>query len=186
MKRVNAEHRLTGWAEVERLQNKLEKLTELQERMKAANKIVRSKKMPEVQQIDELAALGFSKKAINLLMEEPQYSFGRKGFPPFKLSNNLARIKATEEAIKRHTEMATTQDSEMTFDGGHVELCNSEERIRVYFDEIPDEEQRARLKKNGFKWSPKNKAWQRQMTPNAMYTTKHFIGLQNLKQNEDD
>lgn len=33
---------------------------------------------------------------------------------------------------------------------------------------------------NGFKWSPKNKAWQRQLTPNAMFTLKHYVKLPNL------
>ena len=45
VKRINRQQRLTGWQEVERLQSKLDTLTELHERMKAANKIVRSKKM---------------------------------------------------------------------------------------------------------------------------------------------
>lgn len=48
LKRLNREKRLVGWEEVERLQEKLERLTELQEKMKAVNKIVRSKKLSEV------------------------------------------------------------------------------------------------------------------------------------------
>ena len=49
--------RLTGWAEVERLQAKLEELTDLQEKMKAANKIIRNKKLSEVEKVDELMAI---------------------------------------------------------------------------------------------------------------------------------
>ena len=41
VKRCNRQHRLTGWDEVERLQDKVEKLTALQEMMKAANKVIR-------------------------------------------------------------------------------------------------------------------------------------------------
>ena len=180
LKRVNRQQRLVGLAEVERLQNKLDQLTELQEKMKAVNKIVRNKKLSEVEQCEELEALGLSKRTINEVMAEPAYSFQKKGFQTYQLSNNLAKIKAAEQAIKRHTAMATTEDKEFTFDGGKVAVCNSEERIRIYFDDVPDEETRKMLKSNAFKWSPTNKAWQRQLTPNAMYALKRFVKLPNL------
>lgn len=180
LKRVNRQQRLVGWAEVERLQNKLDQLTELQEKMKAVNKIVRNKKLSEIEQHEELEALGLSNRTINEVMAEPQYSFQKEGFQTYHLSNNLAKIKATEQAIKRHTAMATTEDKEFTFDGGTVAVCNSDERIRIFFDEVPDEETRKMLKSNAFKWSPTNKAWQRQLTPNAMYSLKHFVKLPNL------
>ena len=180
LKRVNRQQRLVGWAEVERLQNKLDQLTELQEKMKAVNKIVRNKKLSGDEQYEELEAMGLSKRTIYEVMSEPQYSFQKKGFQTYQLSNNLAKIKATEQAIKRHTAMATTDDKEFTFDGGKVAVCNSDERIRIYFDDVPDEETRKMLKSNAFKWSPTNKAWQRQLTPNAMRVLKRFVKLPNL------
>jgi hypothetical protein len=178
LKRINKQSRLSGWAEVERLQNKLDTLKELQERMKAANKIVRSKKTQE-EQAEELNALGVSEETIQELLNPPAYR--TVGFAPCELSNNLAKIKATEEAIKRHTARAEAEDKEYTFDGGKVEICNSEERIRIYFDEIPDDNMRKTLKGNAFKWSPKNQAWQRQLTSNAIYALKKYVNLPNLK-----
>ena len=111
-------------------------------------------------------------------MAEPMYSFQKKGFQQFQLSNNLAKIKATEDAIKRHTAMAEAEDKEFTFDGGKVEYCYSDERIRIYFDNIPDMEMRAKLKSEAFKWSPKNQAWQRQLTPNAVRAAKRVLGVE--------
>ena len=181
IKRVNRQQRLVGWAEVERLQNKLDTLTELQEKMKAVNKIVRNSKLSEIEQHEELEALGLSARTINEVMAEPQYSFLKKGFQTYQLSNNLAKIKATEQAIKRHTEMATAEDTEFTFDGGKVAVCNSDERVRIYFDDIPDKDTRDMLKSNAFKWSPKNKAWQRQLTPSCMRATKEIIAKLNNK-----
>lgn len=178
LKRVNRQHRLVGWEEVERLQNKLEKLTERQELMKAVNKIVRNNKLSELEQHEELEALGLSQKSIAEAMAEPMYSFYRKGFQTFELSNNLAAIKATEDAIKRHTLMASREDKEIPFEGGIVEICYSEERIRIYFDNIPDVEMRAKLKSEAFKWSPKNQAWQRQLTPNAVRAAKRVLGVE--------
>lgn len=178
LKRLNREKRLVGWEEVERLQEKLEKLTELQEKIKAVNKIVRSKNLSEVEQYEELEALGLSKKLINEVMSEPQYAFQKKGFQAYQISNNNAKIKATEEAIRRHTAMAETEDSEIPFEGGKIEMCYSEERIRIYFDERPDAEMIKKLKGAAFKWSPKNVAWQRQLTPNAKYATSRLLGVE--------
>lgn len=181
VKRVNRQQHLVGWEEVERLQSKLDTLTELQEKMKTVNKIVRNSKLSEIEQHEELEALGLSARTINEVMAEPQYSFLKKGFQTYQLSNNLAKIKATEQAIKRHTRMASSEDEEITFDGGKVDVCNSDERVRIYFDDIPDKDTRDMLKSNAFKWSPKNKAWQRQLTPSCMRATKEIIAKLNNK-----
>lgn len=177
LKRINRQHRLVGWEEVERLQNKLEVLTETHELMKAVNKIVRSPKLSEIEMHEELEALGLQQHQISELMAEPMYSFHKKGFQQFELSNNLAKIKATEDAIKRHTSMAQKEDKVVPFDGGAVELCYSEERIRIHFNEIPDVDMRTKLKGSAFKYSPKNSAWQRQLTANAIYATKKVLEI---------
>lgn len=181
VKRVNRQQRLVGWEEVERLQSKLDTLTDLQEKMKAVNKIVRNGKLSVEEMREELEAFGLSACTIEEIMKGPHYSFEKKGFQTYQLSNNLAKIKATEQAIKRHTEMATAEDTEFTFDGGKVAVCNSDERVRIYFDDIPDKDTRNMLKSNAFKWSPKNKAWQRQLTPSCMRATKEIIAKLNNK-----
>ena len=49
-------------------------------------------------------------------------------------------------------------------------LQNTEEnRLQLLFPGKPDESVRTKLKSRGFKWSPRNQAWQRQLTPNALY-----------------
>lgn len=174
VKRINRQERLTGWKEVERLQNKLDTLTELHEKMKAANKIVRSKKMVEAEQIDELVALGFNEQqAIEIL--KPTERWQSVGFPTYQLQNNLAKIKDTQAAIERHKAMAEAEDKEIKFNGGRVVVCNSEERMRFYFDSIPPVEVRNLMKRNAFKWSPKNGAWQRQLTANCKFDTKRIL-----------
>lgn len=174
VKRINRQERLTGWQEVERLQNKLDTLTELHEKMKAANKIVRSKKMVEAEQIDELVALGFNEQqAIEIL--KPTERWQSVGFPTYQLQNNLAKIKDTQAAIERHKAMAEAEDNEIKFNGGRVVVCNSDERMRFYFDEIPSVEVRNLMKRNAFKWSPKNGAWQRQLTANCKFDTKRIL-----------
>ena len=174
VKRINRQERLTGWQEVERLQSKLDTLTELQEKMKAANKIVRSKKMSEEEQIDNLVALGLNEKqAVEIL--KPTERWQSVGFPTYQMQNNLAKIKATQAAIERHKAMAEAEDKEITFNGGRVVVSNCDERMRFYFDEIPSVEVRNLMKRNAFKWSPKNGAWQRQLTANCKFDTKRIL-----------
>lgn len=173
VKRINRQERLTGWQEVERLQNKLDTLTEWHEQMKAANKIIKSKGLTEDEQREELAAIGLDEREITDVMGKGSLPW--KGYPTASLSNNLAKIKATQAAIERHKAMAEAEDKEITFNGGRVVMCNSDERMRFYFDEMPSAEVRALMKRKAFKWSPKNGAWQRQLTANCKFDTKRIL-----------
>lgn len=48
-------------------------------------------------------------------------------------------------------------------------LQNTEDnRLQLFFDGKPEQGMIEKLKSRGFKWSPRNKAWQRQLTPNAL------------------
>ena len=171
VKRLNRQQRLTGWQGVERLQNKLDTLTEWHEQMKAANKIIKSKSTADEQR-EELAAIGLDKMEIAEVMGEV---YPWKGYPAASLSNNLAKIKATQAAIERHKAMAEAEDKEIKFNGGRVVVCNADERMRFYFDEMPSAEVRALMKRKAFKWSPKNGAWQRQLTANCKFDTKRIL-----------
>lgn len=174
IKRVNRQERLTGWAEVERLQAKLDDLQENHERMKAANKIIRSKKLAEVEKVDELVALGFTEETA-VKITDPNQGWWGAGFPQFELSNNLAKIKDTEAKIKRHATMAQKENTEQTYDWGTFRTDYADERYRFIFDGKPEQEVIRLMKGNGFKWSPSNKAWQRQITANATFAVKHYI-----------
>lgn len=180
VQRANKQARLTGWEEIARLEDKLEKLTTWQELMKAANKIIRSTKLQEGEKVDELVALGMSEKQAMLLLEEPQYSFERRGFQTYQLTNNNAKIKDTQARLNRLKAMASTPDRAIELEGVTVEICNSEERIRLHFEGKPEPDMIAKLKRAAFKWSPRNMAWQRQLTNNALYDTKRLLGVEEL------
>jgi len=173
IKRCNRQERLTGWAEVERLQEKLDNLNRAQETMKAANKIIRDKKLAEVEKVDELVALGFSETSAMKIME-PDFC-GRIGFASYALSNNLAKIKDTEAKIKRHTAMASQEDTEKEYPWGILRIDYSDERYRFIFDGKPAQDVINLMKSNAFKWSRANSAWQRQITANAKYAVKRMI-----------
>lgn len=173
IKRCNRQERLTGWAEVERLQDKLDSLTRAQEMMKAANKIIRDKKLAEVEKVDELVALGFSEQA-SLKLMEPDFC-GRIGFADYALRNNLAKIKDTEAKMKRHAAMASQEDTEKEYSWGTLRTDYSDERYRFIFDGKPAQEVIDLMKQNAFKWSRANMAWQRQITPNSRYAVGRMV-----------
>lgn len=125
IKRCNRQHRLTGWAEIERLQEKVDTLQRLQDMMKAANKVCRSTKLAEVEKVDELVALGFSEKQANQLIA-PVESWQVVGFAPYQLTNNLAKIKDAQARIARLTRIAQSADRELEVNGVTVQICNSE------------------------------------------------------------
>lgn len=180
IKRCNRQERLTGWAEVERLQDKLEGLVRSQEMMKAANKIVRDKKLAEIEKVDELVALGFTEE-VSIEILNPKYDFQSQGFEPYQLSLNLAKIKDTEAKIKRHAAMASKEDEVHTAPWGTLRIEYSDERYRFVFDGKPEQDVIDMLKKNAFKWSPANKAWQRQITPSARYAVDRIVEYLNTK-----
>lgn len=149
---------------VEKLEKKLEKLQEDQERMKAANRAIR---MKDVEKGDaKLAELGYYPDQIAEL-RKPDFC-GRVGYPSYMLQNNNAnmrRIKKRIEDLKAEQEADSPEDRE--FDGFILTENKELMRIQFLFDDKPDEKTREVLKGNGFRWSPKNKAWQRMLNDNG-------------------
>ena len=178
IKRLNRKERLTGMAEAERLRAQLEKCEELQEKMKAANKICR-RKCTDEEQVDAIVAeCGIKEEqAKELVYPDPDRGVYHKGFASYCLSLNLAKIKDLKAKIARHEAMAEKEDKVLEFEGYDVELDYQEERLRIRHHEKPDAQTIQELKGNGFKWSPKNKAWQRQLTSNAVYAARRVLNL---------
>lgn len=60
---------------------------------------------------------------------------------------------------------------------GDVEIWQNVEqnRLQIIYPGKPDAETIERLKRNGYKWSPRNTAWQRQLTPNALRSLKTVL-----------
>lgn len=97
-----------------------------------------------------------------------------KPFPDYELTSLRDRIKRTQERLEeldRRQAAAEDPDSNnnQKFDGGEIIRNIALDRLQIIFESIPDAETRNALKSNGFRWSPKNKAWQRQLTSNAEY-----------------
>lgn len=148
---------------LEKLELKVVDLEKSQETMKQVNAYYRKNKtlddcpyLPK-EQLDELRAV----------MAKSWH--GAEPFGTFTLTNNNAEIKRIKSRIE---ELSKTKDGRYVgweFDGGKVEANSKDIRLQIFFDEKPDSEKRAELKKAGFRWSPTVGAWQRQLNDNAIY-----------------
>ena len=58
-------------------------------------------------------------------------------------------------------------------------IANAENnRLQIFFDEIPSPELRQELKGRGFRWARSEGAWQRQLTDNAIYFASRIQAIQ--------
>ena len=78
---------------------------------------------------------------------------------------------------EKQQERASRENREIPFDGGKVVYNFEEDRLQILFDKIPDTDMRTTLKRNAFKWAPRNQAWQRQLTRNAEYAAGQVLKI---------
>jgi DNA repair exonuclease SbcCD nuclease subunit len=156
---------------IEKLEAKLEDAKALQEKMKAVNKAIR---MKNVEAGDEkLKELGFDSAQIAELRKGD--FCGRVGFQSFKLTNNNAEIHRLETRLRNIKAAKEAGDSEEDY--GFCKLIRNatDMRIRFIFDGKPSVDVRDVLKGEGFRWSPKEKAWQRQLTCHGEWAAERAV-----------
>ena len=153
---------------MEKLQSRLKGLQKRQTMMKSVNAYYRKHKTldgcseltPEVRQkIEKSWSMGW---------------YVGIPFPPYALSNNNAeinRIKKRLEALRTVDEM---EHVEIKFDSGVIVTNEEINRVQIIFDAKPDEAVRHELKSWGFRWSPREGAWQAQRTPRYLHRAKRI------------
>lgn len=148
---------------VKKLTAKLEKLTKTQETMKAVNAYYRKHKSLEgCPELDSEAIEKLKKRMeIRGIQDKP--------YPSWALSNNNAEIRRIKERIQSLSVNKEELYTGWEFAGGRAEINVKDNRLQLFFDDKPDGKIRDELKANGFRWSPKASAWQRQLNSNAIY-----------------
>ena len=149
---------------IQKLETKLEKLQSAQDTMKAVNAYYRKHKTLD-------GCPNLSAERIEKMKGEmsSQWHIEDKPYPSWALSNNNAEIRRVKGRIAELTKKQETAYAGWEFDGGTVEANKEDNRLQIFFEEKPDEKTRETLKENGFRWSPKAGAWQRQLNDNAIY-----------------
>lgn len=178
IKRLNRKERLVGMAEAERLRAELETCEDVHQKMKGVNAIIR-RKCTDEEKVDAIVAECGIKEEQAKELVYPDHDRGvfSQGFTSYTFSRNLAKIKDLKAKIERHERMAQKENKTLEFDGFDIELDYQEERLRIRHHQKPDAATIRELKGNGFRWSPKNGAWQRQLTSNAVYAARRVLNL---------
>ena len=89
----------------------------------------------------------------------------------FKLAE-MAKAVCEAQEVRLNKE-----DTEILFEGGRVIKNYSEDRVQIVFDTKPQPDVISNLKHNGFRWSPRFSAWQRQLTNNAYYAVSRVVPI---------
>ena len=149
---------------IQKLQDKLEMCEKSQKYMKEVNAYYRKNGTCEGFPGMEAARAARLDESVR-----QAYSWDKQPFPSYALTNNSAEIRRLKQRIEKLTVNQEVGFVGWTFDGGEVVANSEENRLQILFDEKPDEQKRSALKGNGFKWSPSQGAWQRQLNDNAIY-----------------
>ncbi|MDT0643682.1 zincin-like metallopeptidase domain-containing protein [Zunongwangia sp. F363] len=169
---------------VTRLKAKLEKLEAEHQKMKDINKILRKYQAKKYSQekrdkgvIEELQKFGYSEATIKKTF------LGEKKLPGFMLSNSNANIKRIKERIAQEERLKSQESKTVKFPGGKIEFNPGINKIQIHFDDKPEKEVRSFLKKAGqaYKWSPKNKVWQRQLSTYYRYNRQDLFDFLGVK-----
>lgn len=124
--------------------------------------------------------------------------FARQPFMAYRLQNGNAELRRIQgrldqikkmqseaEAAKANPEAAkaATAAKYPQVEGVEVQENAEEMRVQLRFPGKPDDETRTLLKSYGFRWSPTQGAWQRQLNGNGTYAAKQVMQtLANKKQ----
>lgn len=96
-------------------------------------------------------------------------AFYGKPFPTYELTNSNANIKRVKQRIETLEAVKVSKPVEEEHDGYTYRENTEAMRVQLQFDGKPDDETRALLKRNGFRWAPSQGVWQRQLNDNGKY-----------------
>lgn len=96
-------------------------------------------------------------------------AFYGKPFPTYELTNSNANIKRVKQRIEMLEAVKASKPIEEEHDGYTYRENAEAMRVQLQFDGKPDDETRALLKRNGFRWAPSLGVWQRQLNDNGKY-----------------
>lgn len=131
-----------------------------------AGKVERLAKNGEIELVDK--ALAFVRE-YNERVSKPAIGPRHK----FWTFGELARERAAKQAEASSGESQTLASG----DGFEIVANPSIDRVQILFDAKPDAAMVGKLKASGWRWSPREGAWQRQNTPNAVYSAKQIMGV---------
>ena len=173
IRRASAERVKSPEEELDDALATLEKEIAYHNMMLAINRIIRAKSQPVENKISEISQrFDLSMEAgAKLLDPTPGYS---SGFQTFELTNHNAKIKRLEQKVRIMKIRIERKESfeKINFEGGSINIEN--DRVVIRHDERPPVEIIAKLRDQGFRWSPNWHCWCRKHTGKALLDAKEI------------
>lgn len=158
------------------LSNQLERVQKSLERAKALNAYWRKHKtFVGFEGLTEEAAKKMDADFADLQKRAPYIS---KPYPDYELTSLRSKAKRIQTRLDDLDKLQqSVPDQGMEFSGGTIVRNTTANRLQIIFDDIPTADIRQALKNHGFRWSPRNQAWQRQLTKNAEYDAQKILNI---------
>jgi len=151
----------------EKLKAKIEEAEKYQATMKAINKAWQNHGRPVGANAEKWEKIFIETKATSAAISHCCRDLIRglvdRPFPGYALTNNSANIRRMKERLAQIETQPQRETREREEQGIQIIENAEENRIQLIFPGKPDEEIRSILKSCGFRWSPYNGAWQRQL-----------------------
>lgn len=163
-------------AAMQRIASRIEDLALSIDRMKRANVIIRRMEKDQASEADILARV-----VAETGMDEERASRGvtvapwqnRRGFSTTNTRVELRRMQSRLASMKKRGDRAEDVETE----AGAVTVKENTDmaRIQLLFPGKPDEQTRRTLKSHGFRWSPSQGAWQRNLNEAGRYAASRVL-----------
>ena len=155
---------------IAKLQDKIKQLEEKKEyiyrQQKAEKEYKKSKDSSVFEKYD------IKKEDVEEMLDE----INRYGYALYSSPANInAEIRRIRERITGLEKNQSKGEEEILIEGGKIVKNGATQRLQIFFNGIPDKDVREKLKKHAFKWAPSVKAWQRTLTPNAIWDVEHNL-----------
>lgn len=170
---------------IDKLKNKLYSLEHYQARMVAINKAWRKAGKPKPNDAEAWERIGKDPNIVTLRIG-PEYlgnvrvsmakDFIERAPFSYHTTNNSGEINRLKKRIELLEGQKGRETKEHELPGDIRIVENVEDnRVQVFFPDIPTDEVRAKFKARGFKWSQYNGCWQRHLNDYAVWLAKELI-----------
>ena len=161
---------------IPQLEAKIAEAEKLQASMKAANKIVRDRKLSDDEKVARLTTECELQPDSARKLLKPDF-MGRIGYPDYALTNNGANIRRMQQRLKSLVREGSRGSVTVEFSGGRVEDSAEDSRVRIFHDAKPSTETIAKLKAFGFHWTPSRQCWHRLRNDSARSAAAQLTGI---------
>lgn len=170
---------------LDKLKNKLAAIEHYQARMVAINKAWRKYGKPRPNDAEAWERIEKDSTIVTLRIG-PEYlgnvrvsmakDFIERAPFTYHMTNNSGEISRLKKRIELLEGQKRKETKEHDLPGDIRIVENVEDnRVQIFFPDIPTDEARAKLKARGFKWSRTNGCWQRHLNDYAVWLAKELI-----------